>query len=198
MNLHTLALAATLVASTAISAFADTPYLRQLPRTDAFRSAADAIGTRLRDEVISTGTFDIGAMHVVGGPKRALTDRELSSLNLDLAGKIAKMHDDTLPKDLATHTTVKPFGPERVAQTGKHLSSVYAYAPESGETTRLAKTVWVLVGKAGVKAESGQVVTSRSRFWDSSTGTHKYFTQTLFYNGETRRALVLYMISGTM
>lgn len=194
--LRALVLAATL--ATAGSALADSLYLRQLPRTDPFRKVADAIGTRLRDEVISTGTFDIGAMHVVGSSGRKLTDRELATLNLSLAGKLAKMHDDRLPRDLAAGTSVKPFSAELVARTGKHLAAVYAYAPESGADAKLAKTTWVLVGKAGVTPANGKVVTSRARFWDTSTGTRKYLTQTLFLNTESQRGLVLYMISGTM
>lgn len=194
--IRVLVLALTLV--TASAADAQSMYLRQLPRADSFRKAADAIGQRLRDEVISTGSFDIGAMHLVGAGGKPLTDAMLAGLNLDLVAKIARLHDDKLPADLARNTTVKPFTAQRVAVVGKHLSSVYAYAPQSGDTERLAKTVWVLVGKAGVNPSNGRVVTSRSRFWDRSTGTHKYLTQTMFFNGGTGRALVLYMISGTM
>lgn len=194
--LRALVLAMTL--ATAGATLADSLHLRQLPRTDPFRKAADAIGTRLNDEVISTGSFDIGAMQVVGSRGRKLTDAQLAALNLNLAAKLAKLHDDRLPKDLADGTSVKPFSAELVARTGKHLAAVYAYAPQSGENEKKARTVWVLVNKAGVNARNGQVVTSRARFWDSSTGTHKYLTQTLFLNGQTQRALVLYMISGTM
>lgn len=190
-----LVLAVTL--ATAGSAAAESLHLRQLPRTDPFRKVADAIGTRLRDEVISTGTFDIGAMQVVGATRK-LTEKQLATLNLNLADRIAKMHDDKLPKDLAAGTSVKPFSADLVARTGKHLASIYAYAPQSGQDARLARTTWVLVNKAGVTPKNGQVVTSRARFWDKSTGTHKYFTQTLFLNTESKRGLVLYMISGTM
>jgi hypothetical protein len=195
---NTLKIAALVLSlATAGSALAEGPYLRQLPRTDSFRKVADAIGTRLRDEVISTGTFDIGAMQLVARPAR-LTDATLARLNLDLADRVAKMHDDKLPKDLAAGTTVKPFSGTLVKATGRHLAAVYAYAPQSGQEERLAKTVWVLLGKADVKEGNAKVVTSRARFYDSSTGTKKYFTQTLFLNTETGRGLVLYMVSGTM
>lgn len=196
--MKTLTIAALALSLTVGQVFAEGMFLRQLPRDDAFRKAADAIGTRLRDEVISTGSFDIGAMHLIGNPQRKLKDSELKKLNLDLAGKIAAMHSDALPKGLAEGTSVKPFSATVVNATGRHLASVYAYSPGSEQDVRLAKTTWVLVGKAGVTPKNGSVVTSRARFWDSSTGTKKYFTQTMFFNADTGRALVLYMISGTM
>lgn len=181
--------------ATVSSTFAAPLYMRQLPHADPFRKVADAIGTRLRDEIISTGTFDIGAMQVVGGKP---TDAQLASLSLDLCARIAKLHDDRLPKDLAAGTRVKAFSADAVATAGKHLAAVNAYTPGNGEEVRLAKTVWVLIGKAGITPANGRVVTSRARFWDSSTSSHKYFTQTLFVNTATNRGLVLYMISGTM
>lgn len=184
--------------ATATSSFAGGMFFRQLPRTNDFRKAADAIGTRLRDEVISTGTFDIGAMVVVGAPARALSAKELSALNVDLAGNIAKLHQDTPPADLAKNTTVEPFSGTAVSRTGKYLASVYAYTPGNGESDRLTKTIYVLTGKAGVTAKNGTVITSRSRFYDTSTQSKKYFTQVAFYNADSGQALVLYMISGTM
>ena len=191
-----LALACAL--ATATSAFAGSMSMRQLPRTDDFRKAADAIATRLRDDVISTGSVDVGAMTVVGAPDRALTAKELSTLNLDLAAQLAKMHQDTPPADLAKHTSVESFGGKAVETAGKRLSDVYAYSPGSDAEAKLAKTVWVLIGKAGVTKANGKVVTSRSRFYDKGTQSHKYFTVEMFMNTETGHALVLYMITGTM
>lgn len=191
------------VAFTLLLAFAGTAvagdlYLRQLPRQDAGRRAVEAIGSRLRDEVISTGTFDLGAMQLVGAHGRTLAPKELVKLNLDLAGRIARLHEDRLPFDLAARSEVKPLTGDVVLKAAAYLAEVNAYSPRSGEETRLAKTVWAMLGKLGLKSGQATVVTSRARGYDETTSSRRFLTQMLFLDQASGRALVLYMIEGTM
>ena len=175
-------------------ALAGTPSMRELPRTDALRKIADAMEQRLADEVISTGTFDLAVVQVSG----AAGDEGLAKLNVEVATKRARELTDKVPAGLAEATTVKAFTSSAVTAAGRRFAAVYAYAPESGEAEKKARTLWVLIAKAGIKAANGRVATTRVRYWDPMTGSKKYFTHTLFLNGETGRGVALSMVSGTM
>lgn len=178
------------------SALAAAPSMRELPRTDAFRTVADAMESRLADEVISTGTFDMAAVEVVG--QATTTSAELTKMHAAIATAKAQELADKVPTGLAASTTNAKFTGTAVKTAGRRFSAVYAYAPESGEAEKKARTLWVLVHKAGITEKNGRVLTARARYHDPSTGTKKYFTHTLFLNTQTGRGLALSMVSGTM
>lgn len=177
------------------SAVAGTPSMRELPRTDGFRKVADAMEQRLADEVISTGTFDMAAVEVTGA---GATARELSRFHSGVATAKARELVEKVPTGLAASTTVGKFTGTAVKVAGRRFAAVYAYAPESGEAEAKARTLWVLVHKAGITEKNGRVLVARARYHDPSTGTKKYFTHTLFLNTQTGRGLALSMVSGTM
>jgi uncharacterized protein with GYD domain len=185
---------ATLLACATL-ALAATPTVRQLPRTDAFRKTVDSIGSKLLDEIISTGSLDVGAMIVT--PHRAVTPTEARALNLQVAGQIARARGDKLPKGLGAKVSVTAFSPAAVSQAAKYLAEVNAYDPRSGAEKELAKKVWVMVGKLDLK-DHGTVVTSRTKFHDDSSESDKHLTTMLFLNTQTGLALALYMVEGEM
>ena len=194
MNVLKPLVLALLLAAPAIAAG---PYVRELPRTDAFRSAVDAIGTRFRDAVISTGVLDVRALQLVGAAD-GCTYAELSKANVDLVARIARMHyENDLPADLAGSTRAKAFAPADVSRAGKILAlEVNAHDPRSGEDFKATKQLWVLVNKLGLKAGRGVTVTTRVKYGIKDDSRH--FTQMLFVNPESRRALALYMIEGRL
>jgi hypothetical protein len=183
------------IASGAVAA----PGTRALPRADGLRKVTDAIGTRLRDGVISTGDFAVSALQVTGVPAGGLTEKALETFNVDLARRLAAHHSgESLPAGFTFGTSVRKFSASAVTATAKIIAGeVNDYDPASGEDGKIARALWVMMAKLGVKTGRTVVVSSRAVYRDDDSDP-RHVTVTSFVNQATGKMLAFYMVEGRM
>jgi hypothetical protein len=185
----------TLVASASLAG----PQVRELPRSDALRKIVDAVGTPLRDGVISTGHLGIRAMALVPTSGRPLTNAALGELTAELARPLVKDYsDEPLPAGFRFDTTVAPFKPGQVMHTARIISEeVNAYDPKAHAEREISRTLWVMLNRLGVKDGSTVVASSRAVYRDEESGP-MHVTVTMFLNKATKKMVVFSMAEGRM
>ncbi len=167
-----------------------------LKNEDSLGQVVENIKTLWADGNISTGTTSIYARALkIDPPQRA---SEWIKLSQDLfAADFKYFTDDDLPK-VRLNTTAKRFNESDVEDLTKAVALGNAYDTSNPENfLEIRKQAWVALRKLEVGKETQTLIT-KARIHSDATDSMKDVYSFAFINKKTKKAVLVFIIEGTM